>query len=662
MYPQLFDSVPDALIIVDGTGRIELANRNAERLFGYPAGLLAGMSVEELVPEAARERHRAHRAGYMEQPRVRPMGAGDMALVGQRRDGQQFPVEIALSLLETGDGLRYLASVRDISETQRAQQALVRARYDAVVARIGELALATTADDSVIESLPGLLAGVLRESAVAVVIMRGDEPVVRAAVGLPGNGIDEAQWLALANGPLHRVLGEDRPLVVHDRADAPSGWPAVAASGVIVPLLDRGRSMGALLAMATQPRRFDHDAVQLLQTVGNLLAALVQRRRTEEQLAHAQRLDAIGQLTGGVAHDFNNLLTVVSGSLQLLECDYEHQPGAREVIESALRSVERGAELTGKLLAFARRQHLSPRAVDPRVLLRDLELLLRSTLGDSVRLGISCPPGLPSAFADPSQLDSALVNLALNARDAMPGGGEITISARERWVTADPTRPEQRPGHYIAFTVADTGRGMTPDVVARAFEPFFTTKAMGRGSGMGLSMVYGFVKQSGGHLRLSSKPGKGTQVELFLPIAAVQPTTAAIPESTADARGSELVLVVEDESDVRNIAAAFLRSLGYRVIAVGNAADALARLAENGDIDLLFSDVMLGGGMNGVELAQAARALRPQIGVLLASGYDEPATAAAKPQFELLRKPYRREQLATALRRNLASQDASAPQ
>jgi CheY-like chemotaxis protein len=262
---------------------------------------------------------------------------------------------------------------------------------------------------------------------------------------------------------------------------------------------------------------------------------------------------------------------------------------------------------------------------------------------------------LPPTFADPALLDSALVNLALNARDAMPNGGVITMSAQERWVTADPTRPEQRAGHYMAFTVADTGRGMTPEVLAHAFEPFFTTKAMGRGSGLGLSMVYGFVKQSGGHLRMESQPGQGTRIELYLPIAAVEATTAAARESTPDMRGSELVLVVEDEPEVRNITAAFLRSIGYRTIAVGNAADAFAQLAANEDIALLFSDVMLGGGMNGIELAQAARSLRPQLGVLLTSGYEEPATSAAgaAPPFELLRKPYRREQLAAALRRNL---------
>jgi len=653
MFPQLFESVPDALIIVDQNGRIVLANENATRLFGYPTEGLTGLAVEDLVPADARDRHRAHRNGYMQHPRVRPMGSGSMTLVGERRGGQQFPVEIALSPLETDEGLHYLASVRDISETQRAHQALVRARYDAVVARIGQMALAST-DDGAVSNLPTLLAEVLQVPTVAVVIMRGDEPVMRAAVGMQAIGANNPEWWAVAEGPLEAAMRSGSPLVVNDGAsNAPPGWPSSAARGVIVPLLDRDRAVGALLALTDQSRRFDHDALQLLQTVGNLIASLVQRRRTEEQLAHAQRLDAIGQMTGGVAHDFNNLLTVVSGSLQLLECEYESQPGAQEIISSALRSVERGSELTSKLLAFARRQHLIPRPIEPASLLNDLELMLRSTLGDAIKLKIDCPPGLPSVFADPSQLDSALVNLALNARDAMPQGGAITIKASEHWVTADPTRPEQRPGHYVAFSVTDTGRGMSPEVLARAFEPFFTTKAIGRGSGLGLSMVYGFVKQSDGHLRIESEPGHGTQVELLLPIATGEQILEPVP-GLAAVHGSETVLVVEDEQEVRNIAAAFLRSLKYHVIAVGSATEALEQLAVNDSIALLFSDVMLGGGMNGVELAQAARSLRPRLGVLLTSGYDEPATTASSaPSFELLRKPYRREQLGTAVRRNL---------
>src|SRR5690606_13178654 len=298
-----------------------------------------------------------------------------------------------------------------------------------------------------------------------------------AAVGFAGS--DDGQppaWMQSPGNPVLLALATGRPILVHDAADpaSPAGWPVDACSGVIVPLQDRDRLMGALVALATTPRRFAHDELQLLQTVGNLLAALVQRRRTEEQLAHAQRLEALGQLTGGIAHDFNNLLTVVSGSLQMLEDEYAAHPGARQLIESALRSVGRGAELTTKLLAFARRQHLRPRPVCPSQTLVDLTMMLRSTLGDAIRIDQECEDGLPPVLADPSQLEAALLNLALNARDAMPDGGRIRIGARERWMTLDATRPERKPGHYVAFSVTDNGQGMSAAVQARALEPFFS--------------------------------------------------------------------------------------------------------------------------------------------------------------------------------------------
>jgi PAS domain S-box-containing protein len=647
----LFESIPDALLIVDGTGTIVRANGNAHALFGYAPGALKDLPVESLVPTDARERHRKHRAGYMANPRVRPMGMANMTLSGQRFDGQQFPVEIALSPVETQHGLYFLASVRDISETQRVRQALTRARYDVVVARIGQLALASTTDERLARQIPQLLAEVLEVPTVAIVVVEDGTPALRAA-----NGVEDGEappWLAVSRGPLRAALAGQ--VAILDPLDA-GDWPEGARSGAAVPLLDRGAPTGALIAVSPDPGRFDHDSLQLLQTVANLLSTLVQRRHYEEQLAHAQRLDAIGQLTGGVAHDFNNLLTVISGNLQLLEDQCAGSPQAREIINSALRSVGRGAELTGKLLAFARRQHLSPSALDPAAILGDLRLMLRSTLGDGIEVRVEHSDALPAMFADASQLDSALLNLALNARDAMPGGGRIDITASERWIIADAAHPTRPPGHYVAFRVSDRGSGMSPEVLERAFEPFFTTKGLGRGSGLGLSMVYGFVRQSGGFLEIESRQGEGTTVEMFLPVAGpdtVEPAAPARAVGEPDRRAT--IMVVEDEEDVRRIAQAFLESLDYRVVAVSNAAEALARL-ETGTpaVSLLFTDVLLGTGMNGVELALAARAAREGLGVLLTSGYEAATVSLAEGAgFELLRKPYRREQLEAAIRRNL---------
>jgi len=656
MLPYMCESHPDALLLVDEAGRIVSANQRAERLFGYVEGGLSGLSVEQLLPEGMRDSHRALRAGYMANPQLRPMGGSMPSLIGQASDGQQFPVEIALSPITTEDGLRILASVRDISQTRRAHQAMMRSRYDALVARIGQLALESAEESGVIQGTPTMLAEALGIEAVAVVFLRSEQDVIdfRASVGFG----ERASAMDISQGTIWPALIHGEALVIEDLATRPVAehdWPLPTAGGgslAMIPMAGRGRTMGALLAHSSEPHRFDHDAVHLLRSVATLLAALVQRRRTEEQLAHSQRLDALGQLTGGIAHDFNNLLTIMSGSLQLLEIEFAGRPGAQELIASALRSATRGAELTGKLLAFARRQRLSPHAIDPKSLLHDMDLMLKGALGESIRLKVECAENIPAVYADPTQLDTALVNLALNARDAMPRGGEIRIQASERWVSIDQASPELGPGHYVVFCVSDTGRGMASETLARAAEPFFTTKAPGHGTGLGLSMVYGFVKQSGGNLRIDSRLGYGTRVELCLPVAPSSSPTTMPPVASLSAGYGETVLVVEDDSEVLSIAVASLRSLGYRVISAGDAKGALQKLEDDPSIALLFSDVMLGPGMSGTELAQVARQRRPDLAVLLTSGYDNPmADSATDPAPEMLRKPYRREQLGVAIRR-----------
>ena len=661
MFPELFEAVPDALILVDDAGRITHANAQAERLFGYSPQTVVGLAIEALMPATVHARHRLHRAGYIANPRVRSMGESDQSLIGQRLDGQQFPVEIALSPISSEQGPRYLASIRDISESLRARQALVRARYDALVGHIGQLALESVDGGVVIESLPALLAEALGVEVVVVAFRRQDSDgiEIRASFGVSGDWLELLSSLDKQDGALWQMLASGLPIVVPDSDRHATGLLSLAdgisASSVVVPLLDRDRPMGALIALSRQPRRFEHDAMHLLQSVANLLAALMQRRRTEEQLAHSQRLEAIGQLTGGVAHDFNNLLTIISGNLQLLEAQRGERTGSAELIASALQAASRGAELTNKLLAFARRQRLVPRAILPQTHLREIAELMRRTLGESIRLKVEYPDAITAAYADATQLDSALINLALNARDAMPRGGEITLAASERWVSA--TDGDLDAGHYVVFSVTDTGHGMTPETLSHAIEPFFTTKGVGRGSGLGLSMVYGFVKQSGGSLHLDSQLGYGTRIELSLPVAQAI-AEAAVPTAHVSTQGEgETVLVVEDEEDVRGIAVAFLRSFGYQVRAAGGAAEALQRLADDPDIALLFTDVRLGDGMDGNELALAARALRPGLAVLLTSGYHDTAASSrldAPGSFELLRKPYRREQLAAAIRRNLS--------
>jgi PAS domain S-box-containing protein len=657
MFRELFERAPDAMIVVDPTGHIVRANPQAERLFGYTEHELLDQAIEILLPEHARNAHHAHRDSYMANPRVRPMGSGQ-ELTGLKRSGQEFPVEIALSPINAPEGRLFLASIRDISETQRARQAIARARYDAVSAQLGQHALASPELDVALEHATNLIAEALSAEAVAIIFRQPQSPQiqVRAAFGVQPELLEGLAWTTIM--PAQRRQGAaaphtvDGPIILEGEALAGTGFAAT----LVFPLMDLGEPMGALLALTRQKRHFDRDALHFLQSSANLLASAMQRARTEEQLSHAQRLEAVGQLTGGVAHDFNNLLTVISGNLQILEDEVADRPSAREIISSALRAVGRGAELTRKLLAFAGRLRLAPRATEPGKLLGELGSMLRRTLGETINLEISCPPEIPEVFVDAGQLDNALVNLALNSRDAMPRGGDLIISARREQVGETEAGGELAPGDYVVFSVRDSGLGMPPDVLARAFEPFFTTKDQGKGSGLGLSMVYGFVKQSGGHLTVESQLGYGTRFDLHLPAVKAQPGETAAPTTRSAPRGSESILVVEDEVDVRDIAVTFLRSLGYVVIATADAAAALEQLSEHDDIDMLFSDVVLGTGMTGVELAHEARRRRPDLPVLLTSGYEHSAleTGASKArEFVLLQKPYRREDLSAAVRRIL---------
>jgi len=661
VYSELFETVPDALLVVDENGRIVLANRHTAKLFGYEPAAMIGQHVEILIPPALRARHHAHRAAYVHNPSVRSMGTSDQTLIGQRSDGQQFPVEILLGPVTGADGQRLvLASIRDISESQRARQALVRARYDALTARVGQLALESRDGDSVIQSLPALVAEALQVDAVAVAMLQPENGRirVRASVGMDPERLAALSSRDASDDPLSRALRDGIPMVVDDlehdpMAEGPIPLPSgVGGSIAVMPLLDRDHPMGALIALSRQPNAFAHDALHLLQSIANLLAALSQRRRTEDQLAHSQRLDAVGKLTGGVAHDFNNLLTIISGNLQLLESRVDGDQESSDMIASALRASGRGAELTSKLLAFARRQRLTPQPVDPKQTLVDIAEMMRRTLGSSIRIVVNdCLEPLPNAFADPTQLDTAMINLALNARDAMPQGGVITLSVGEVWVAARDSRPDLEPGHYIVFWVEDSGHGMAPDTLQRAIDPFFTTKDSGRGSGLGLSMVYGFVRQSGGSMLIESREGYGSRIRLYLPVARAQ--AVRVEASTDVVRGhGQGIVVVEDDEAVRAIAVAFLASLGYRIHPVGTSGEALRMIADHPDVALLFSDIMLGDGMDGHALAAAAKAIRPGVAILMTSGYDDRTLSVERGDadvYPLLRKPYRREQLAAAV-------------
>lgn len=380
------------------------------------------------------------------------------------------------------------------------------------------------------------------------------------------------------------------------------------------------------------------------------------RAKIEEQLRQSQKMEAIGQLTGGLAHDFNNLLTVISGNLEMLETRLQ-DTAQRELLGEAQEATELGAKLASRLLAFGRRQSLNPKTIDLTQLVSGMSDLLRRSLGETIHVEARLSDCLTGTLADPGQLENVLLNLAINARDAMPMGGQLIIETAPAHIGPEDLQafPDVPPGDYVMLAVTDDGAGMPPEVRQRAFEPFFTTKSPGQGTGLGLSMVYGFVRQSGGHVHLYSEEGAGTTVRIYLPAVAGTVTSADGRGGPAAAAHGEIILVVEDDDRVRRVSLRRLKELGYSVIEESSAAAALQRITGDEAIDLLFTDVVM-PGMTGIDLARAARQHRPDLKVLFTSGYAEPALSKGglpTDNADWLGKPYTTADLATKLRRLL---------
>jgi signal transduction histidine kinase len=418
--------------------------------------------------------------------------------------------------------------------------------------------------------------------------------------------------------------------------------------------------------------------VQLQQAYAALEEEIRQRRKaeamvrrfeemeaTEAQVRQAQKMEAVGQLTGGVAHDFNNILTVITGSIEMLSDGVKDRPLLAQITAMIGAAATRGADLTRHLLAFARQQPLQPRSTDINALLVDVAGLLRPTLGVQVEIEAMLADDAAPVLIDPSQLSTAILNLALNARDAMPDGGKLTLETKNVVLDADyaSRNDDVQPGNYVMIAVSDTGEGIPGNLLDKVFEPFFTTKGVGKGSGLGLSMVYGFVKQSNGHIKIYSEQGHGTTVKLYLPQA------DGTPEIDADApltepglfeseQGDEAILIVEDDLLVRDYVVAQIEHLGYRTLSASNAMEALSIIDGPEHIDLLFTDVMMPGGMNGRQLATEAQKRRPGLKVLYTSGYTENAIVhhgRLDAGVMLLPKPYLSSDLARGIRTALAT-------
>jgi len=474
----------------------------------------------------------------------------------------------------------------------------------------------------------------------------------------------------LSNVPRESVLGRNIFELTPDLLGTPAeaAWRA-ALEGSRSSLHGRSFKFGK----SDRNGRYDVDFAPLYSPDRSVVGALAfvrditERYRMEEQLRQSQKMEAVGQLTGGIAHDFNNLLTIVLGNLDRLTARLNARNGgpidaeAQQLAGAACRAAERGALLTRRLLAFSRRQPLEPVPLDPNKLVAGMSEMLRRTLGEGIAVETILAGGVWRMLADPNQLENAILNLAVNARDAMPRGGKLTIETANAFLDDEYARQHEdvAAGQHVMIAVSDTGAGMTKEVADKAFEPFFTTKEVGQGTGLGLSQVYGFVRQSGGHVKIYTEPGEGTTVKIYLPRLiseeTVRETPAAIEPPAPPARG-ELILVVEDDADVRAFSTEALAEFGYRVISAPDGETALRLVQTEPEISLVFTDIGLPGGFNGRQVADAALRMRPSLKVLFTTGYARNAIVhqgRLDPGVELLAKPFSRAVLGSKIRQML---------
>lgn len=626
-YEDLFEFAPRALVMMAPDGIVALANRKAERIFGWSRQEMIGQPMGMLVPGPFWQ-ERLRRAGDADQP---PAARSPMELLGLRKDGTTFPAEIDLAPVRMESGVLVAAAIEDIAPRKAIESALASSRdnlSDALESIDRGVILYDKEDRVVIfnrrfrDHFPG------PEDSIKV----GDrfEDIFRAAVD---RGV-----IVVPDGIAKDAFIAER-VARHQRADG-QVMTRKLADGRILQVTEHAARNGGIIGIG---------------------ADVTEQIKIEEQLRAVQKMEALGQLTGGMAHDFNNYLGVIVGNLDMLKEFGSDNPAAARHIAAALAGALRGAELTQSLLAFSRRRRLDPRITDLNERVDGVMKLLARTLGEGIEISISLAPELWPVEVDAAQFDSCIVNIAANARDAMPDGGMLSIVTRNEILDATYARLNAGvvPGAYALIELADTGTGMAPEILERVFEPFFTTKGPGHGTGLGLSMAYGFVKQSGGHIKIYSEPDHGTTVRVYLPratIAGVVEYAASAHASPAPA-GTETVLVVEDNEQLRATAEAQLASLGYRVLQAPDGHAALKIMERDAAaIDLLFSDVVMPGGMDGYALARAAAERYPRIRVLLTSGFpgDTLARLGAKAKaFPLLGKPYRRDELARAIREAL---------
>jgi PAS domain S-box-containing protein len=621
LFSAVVESSNDAIITTALDGTITAWNRAAERLFGYSATEAVGEHFALIVPPHRREEadrilgqvNRGERIEQFETVRV-------------HKDGQSVDVSLTFSPIRSAAGHITGASkiARDITESKRTETALNRETEERqrIFETSQDLILVTDGIGNFIQVSP---------SVANILGYRPEEMVGRSAVDFihPDDLESTRQEMRAARRGLQVRSFEARYPHRDGQHIVTLNW------------------MGSWSEPVRRHFFIGRDVSE--------------KRAAEAQLRQAQKMDAIGQLTGGVAHDFNNILTVITGTIGILTEAVADKPEFVSIAKLIDDAAERGAQLTKHLLAFARRQPLQPVEIDVNSLIVEAAKLLHPTLGEQIEISPKLEDEAWPTLVDPNQLTTAVLNLALNARDAMPRGGKLTLETRNVHLDEDYARlnSEVGPGDYVMIAVSDTGTGIAADLIEKVFDPFFTTKEVGKGTGLGLSMVFGFVKQSGGHIKIYSEEGHGTTVRIYLPRSTGQ--GQAIVDTAASAsieRGSETVLIVEDDALVRTYVMAQVASLGYATLEAANAAEALKIIDNGADVDLLFTDVIMPGGMNGRQLVDQALKRRPSLKTLFTSGYTENAILHHGRLDEgvlLLAKPYRKPELARMIRVALRS-------
>jgi len=636
----LLEVLPDAVIAVGREGTIVQVNSQTQALFGYDRDELIGQKVEMLVPESFRQQHNHHRDNFARAPKTRRMGA-DLDLYGRRRNGSEFPVEISLSPIVTDGGGFVLSAIRDISDRKRIAEELRRANeelHQKTIEQLGEyrsrlVSIIDSSEDAILsKDLNGTITS-WNKGAEHIYGYTPDEVVGKhISLLIPSDRHDEIPEI------LRRVARGER-IEHHESVRLTKDARRLDVSLSVSPLRDASGDIVGASVIARD---------------------ITAQKRAEGQLRQSQKMEAIGRLAGGVAHDFNNVLGIINACAEFLRDRIDPGTESSVYVENIKKAIERGTSLTKQMLAFSRTSAIQPLVLDLNERLRDISKLLRPLLGDDVEILIVPRSSSAVIEADPGQLDQVVVNLAVNARDAMPRGGKFILETSVVKFSEKLAEKQQAipAGKYVMLAVSDTGSGMDELTVSRIFEPFFTTKEVGKGTGLGLATVYGIVKQSGGHILVYSEPGHGTTFKIYLPSAdhKIGRTSKAEVDTISPKRRETTILLVEDDEIMRSLTRQLLQEHGYTVVEAEDGKAALEWMESHRfAVDLLLTDVMM-RRLSGPELAERLSASHPTLKVVYMSGYTGELMTnreVLKAGVTLLEKPFSRTSLLNTIHEKL---------